>query len=161
MTRPANEDRCKHDLEPMTCLWCRPAVRGQTHGRRGRLLTGTFATRPQVSAGTVRGQRWTVEEVRILMASCYLPVLQAEQVGERVVKSDYLVAAEEQLPSRTFHTIKDRCARISEVLRDEGLPSVKGWRPSGFASQTPNSAGVTAVIREAVLPMMRASGFYS
>lgn len=98
---------------------------------------------------------WTVEEVRMLFEVAYLPVLRAQLDGKEVVKAEAIRAAESKLPGRTHHSIKDRCYRISEVLRDEGLPSVRGWNPPDEVGQTPNSVGVTRVIREAVLPLAR------
>jgi hypothetical protein len=102
--------------------------------------------------------RWTEDEIRILMTACYLPVLQAEISGEQPVKADYLRAAQRQLSDRTLHTVQDRCYRISEVLRDEGLPWVFGWKPPDMVGQTPNSPGVTILLRKVVLPMMSAAG---
>lgn len=102
----------------------------------------------------VQRRPWTAAEVRILAETAYFPVLLAQLRGMSVVKAEALRAAESKLPGRTHHTIKDRCYRISEVLRDEGFPWVRGWNPPDVVGQTPNSAGVTAVIREAVLPVV-------
>lgn len=100
-------------------------------------------------------RQWTVEEVRTLAEVAYFPVLRAELAGENPVKVDALRRAEKALPGRTHHTLKDRCYRISEVLRDEGLPWVQGWKPPDLVGQTPNSAGVSQVIREALLAQAR------
>lgn len=94
---------------------------------------------------------WTVDEIRTLARVAYFPVLRAELSGDPVVKAEYLRRAESALPDRTHHTCKDRCYRISEVLRDEGLPYVQGWQPPDQVGQTPNSTGVSQVIAEAVL----------
>jgi len=99
---------------------------------------------------------WTILEVRELTEAAYLPVLRGEVSGRPVVKAEALRYAEERLPGRTHHTLKDRCYRISEVLRDEGLPWVQGWKPPDMVGQTPNSAGVTEIIRAAALPLVRA-----
>jgi hypothetical protein len=64
--------------------------------------------------------------------------------------------AEHALPGRTHHTIKDRCYRISEVLRDAGLPWVDGWNPPSLVGQRPNSPGTTRVIERAILHEARA-----
>jgi hypothetical protein len=106
--------------------------------------------------GVTMNERWTVEEIRTLARVAYFPVLRAELVGKPVVKAEHLRAAESALPGRTLHTCKDRCYRISEVLRDEGLPFVRGWRPPDEVGQNPNSSGVTAVIREALLAAAKA-----
>lgn len=101
------------------------------------------------------GRVWTVDEVRTLTEACYLPVLRAQLEGKDVVKAEYLRIAETKLPGRTHHTIKDRCYRISEVLRDEGYPFVRGWNPPDEVGQTPNSEGTTKIIRDAVIPVAR------
>jgi hypothetical protein len=100
-------------------------------------------------------RQWTVEEIRTLARVADFPVPRAELAGEPVVKAEHLRAAEYALPGRTHHTCKDRCYRISEVLRDEGLPFVDGWKPPDEVGQTPNSVGVAAVIREAILATAR------
>jgi hypothetical protein len=101
------------------------------------------------------GTAWTTDEIRTLAEIAYFPVLLAERSGRPVVKAEALRDAERLLPGRTHHTLKDRCYRISEVLNDEGFPWVAGWKPPALVGQTPNSAGVTALIREAVLPIAR------
>ena len=98
---------------------------------------------------------WTVEEVHILTETAYIPVLRAEQSGQDVIKADALRAAERRLPGRTHHTLKDRCYRISEVLRDEGLPWVQGWKPPEMGGQRRNSAGTTEVIKAGALSLVR------
>ncbi len=100
-------------------------------------------------------ERWTTDEVGVLFEAAYWPILRSQIAGVDFVKAEALRAAESKLPGRTHHTIKDRCYRISEVLRDEGLPWVRGWNPPDEVGQTPNTAGVTMVIREAVLPLAR------
>ena len=92
-----------------------------------------------------------MEEVRALAELACFPVLRAELAGERPNKAHTLRQAHEHLPGRSFHTLKDRCYRISEVLRDDGLPWVPGWKPPDLVGQRPNSAGMTDVIRAAVL----------
>jgi hypothetical protein len=101
-------------------------------------------------------ERWTEAEIETLATIAYFPVLRLQLQGLPAVKVDYLRRAESALPRRTHHTIKDRCYRISEVLRDEGLPWVNGWNPPDQVGQTPNSAGVTAIIRAGVLESARA-----
>ena len=98
---------------------------------------------------------WTVDEVRTIAELAYFPVLRADLPGERPNKAHALRQAEQHLPGRTHHTLKDRCYRISEVLRDEvlrdeGLPWVQGWKPPDLVGQRPSSAGMTDVIRAAV-----------
>lgn len=95
--------------------------------------------------------RWTAEEVRVLWKTAYLPVLRGQLQGEQLNKASSLRDAEKELPGRTHHTLKDRCYRISEVLDTEGLPWVRGWQPPSNVGQTPNSAGVNAIIRGAIL----------
>lgn len=99
------------------------------------------------------GEPWTVDETRVLAEVACFPVLQAERAGRKVVKAEYLRRAERRLQGRTHHTLKDRCYRISEVLRDAGYPWVQGWKPPSMVGQHPNSEGVTAMTRAAVLPL--------
>lgn len=98
---------------------------------------------------------WTTDEIRALWETAYRPVLRAEIRGLSVNKAEYLRRAESVLAGRTFHICKDRCYRISTLLRDEGLPFVAGWRPPDEVGQSPNSAGQTAVIRSALFASAR------
>lgn len=100
---------------------------------------------------------WTFREIQALTTIAYIPVLQAELDGRRVVKAEMLRRAESALPGRTHHTLKDRCYRISEVLRDEGLPWVGGWKPPAMAGQRANSPGVTSLIRAAAVPLVESA----
>jgi hypothetical protein len=99
--------------------------------------------------------RWTAEEVEILAVHTYWPALEAELSGKRYVKSDLLETGEAWLSGRSHHTVKDRCYRISQVLWEEGLPWVRGWKPPELVGQRPNSPGVDQVIRELALPYLR------
>lgn len=99
--------------------------------------------------------RWTPDEVRTLWRTAYVPVLRSELRGVTENKAAFLRRAESKLPGRTYHTCMDRCYRISEVLNEEGLPWVMGWKPPSNVGQTPNSAGVSSVIRQAVLAEAR------
>lgn len=99
-------------------------------------------------------REWTFNEIQTLTQLAYIPVLEAELSGQPIVKAEMLRRAEEALPGRTHHTLKDRCYRISEVLHDEGLPWVAGWKPPAMAGQRANSPGVTNLIRRAALPLV-------
>lgn len=98
------------------------------------------------------GQPWTQAEVKEL-ALFYFQVLDQELAGEPVNKQQALLRAQEVLPHRTFHTLMDRCYRISEELWKRDLPWVQGWKPPAMGNQTANTVNVGATIWNAVEPM--------
>lgn len=113
---------------------------------------------PHWTAGTGASDMtnlWAEAEIIALAETAYFPVLRNQIAGRRSVKADYLRKAERVLPGRTHHSIKDRCYRISEVLRDNQLAWVQGWNPPGQVGQSPNSLGVTGTISRAILGRAR------
>lgn len=101
------------------------------------------------------GEPWTENDVAIL-AREYFAVLRAEQAGEVVNKTDVLRKVQRLLPTeRSVHTLKDRCARISEELARHDLPWVDGWRPPPLTGQVGNTANVSAITWRAIEPFTR------
>ncbi|MDP3892122.1 DUF3883 domain-containing protein [Nocardioides sp.] len=66
-----------------------------------------------------------------------------------------LLRAQEVLPHRTYHTLMDRCYRISEELWKRDLPWVQGWKPPAMGNQRPNTVNMAATIWNAVESMTR------
>lgn len=91
------------------------------------------------------GQPWTEAEVEIL-AETYFVVLDAELAGDKVNKHLALLRAEGDLPHRTYHTLMDRCYRISEELWKRDLPWVQGWKPPAMGNQRANTDNMATVI---------------
>ncbi len=103
------------------------------------------------------GKPWTADEVARL-AREYFAVLDEELAGGHVNKNAVLRRAQQNLPGRTLHTLKDRCYRISEELAKRHLPWVQGWKPPAMGGQTSNTANVGATIWQAIEPMASTYG---
>lgn len=73
------------------------------------------------------GTVWSDEELDLIVAD-YFAMLESEQTGRPYVKSQHSAAIMEQI-GRTHRSVEFKHMNISAVLRELGLPTIRGYRP--------------------------------
>jgi hypothetical protein len=76
------------------------------------------------------GEDWSEEEVRLTVAD-YLAMLDFESRGEAFDKSEHNRQLRKHLRARSKAAIELKHQNISAVMRELGLPSIRGYKPRG------------------------------
>jgi hypothetical protein len=76
------------------------------------------------------GEDWSEEEVRLTVAD-YLAMLDLESRGEAFDKSEHNRQLRKHLRARSKAAIELKHQNISAVMRELGLPAIRGYKPRG------------------------------
>lgn len=76
------------------------------------------------------GEDWSEEEVRLTVAD-YLAMLDLESRGEAFDKSEHNRQLRKHLRARSKAALELKHQNISAVMRDLGLPAIRGYKPRG------------------------------
>jgi len=79
------------------------------------------------------GTIWSDDELDLIVAD-YFAMLEAERTGQPYVKSHYAAALMERI-GRTHRSVEFKHMNISAVLRELGLPTIRGYTPKANYQQ--------------------------